>query len=104
ANLSAPVLQHAGNDLEGRGLAGSIGADQAEDLSRPYLKADVIEGLNGAVALGQLVGRDDDIASLFSGACGILDFGRHQDLPPCVRSCIEVPIWMRPSAGIPGLA
>ena len=98
-------FHHAGENLEGRGLARAIGADEAEYLARLDCKADAAHGLERAVALGE--------AASFNGwriadaHCGV---------------AIDSPVWSRgdhlwltfghvlpstrtsPSTGIPGLA
>ncbi|MNQ89711.1 hypothetical protein D3C85_1050260 [compost metagenome] len=44
--------QNAADEVEGGGLAGAIGADQAHDLARHHLQADCVHGLDAAETLG----------------------------------------------------
>ena len=98
-------FHHAGENLEGRGLARAIGADEAEDLARVDCKADAAHGLERAVALGEaasfngwrcgdaLSGIANDFAVWSRGDHGWLTFGH---VLPSTRTS--------PSTGIPGLA
>src|SRR5438034_66448 len=61
--------------------AGSIGADQSEDLSSAHFETDLIESLDRTVAFGERVCFDDCL------------FGHH-----------GLPIEINPSAGMPGFA
>ena len=45
----------AGDDVEGRGLAGAVGADDADDLARRNLERKVGEGVDAAKQLGDAV-------------------------------------------------
>jgi hypothetical protein len=58
----APRRQHEpGEDVDERGLAGAVGAEEPEELALPDAEADVVEGLQAAVVLGDsldLDGRD----------------------------------------------
>ena len=46
-------FHHSGENLEGRGLARAVGADQAEDLARADFEVDSAHGFERAVALGE---------------------------------------------------
>ena len=54
-------------DLDGRGLAGPVRTEHAEDLAAPDLEADSVDGLHVAVALLQ-VGDADDAARRFASS------------------------------------
>src|SRR5690606_18144139 len=43
AHTSAGCLQYTGNEVEGRALAGAVGADQAHDFAGPHTEADVVD-------------------------------------------------------------
>ena len=45
-------LDHPGDHLDGGGLAGAVGAQVAEDFAFAEGKADVLDGGDGAIALG----------------------------------------------------
>ena len=50
--------QQAGEDAQEGGLAGAVGADQPEQLARFDRQRHVVQRLDGAVALGDVLGRD----------------------------------------------
>src|SRR5262249_34839797 len=52
-NFSASLRQHAGDDFECGCLTRAIRADKAEDLSRPYLETDLVQGFQRAIAFRQ---------------------------------------------------
>ena len=60
-NLERPAvgLAQALQALNGRGLAGSIWADHAEDLPLQYFEGDPVDGANGSVAFADLNSADD---------------------------------------------
>jgi hypothetical protein len=60
ADFTATRRQHSSNDSKRRGLSGPVGTDESKDLTGLYLKADLIERLNGTVALGEFVGFNND--------------------------------------------
>src|SRR5687767_993395 len=59
ADLATVRGAQALEDLDGRGLAGAVGAQQAEDLARSDVEVDAGDGLDVAVALGQAANPDD---------------------------------------------
>src|SRR4029079_7018559 len=46
--------QDAGNEVEGRALAGAVGTDQGDDLARPDIERDVVDGDDAAELLSRL--------------------------------------------------
>ncbi|KAG1078100.1 hypothetical protein G6F40_016860 [Rhizopus arrhizus] len=59
---AAAGRQQAGDQVEHRGLAGAVGADQAEDRAFGHGQADVMQHMQAAEALG-------DGGKLKHGAC-----------------------------------
>src|SRR5207244_13608358 len=62
-NFSTTLLQYAADNPEGCGLTGAIRPDQPEDFPRTHLKADGVQSCDGAAALAQFVGIDDEMGS-----------------------------------------
>src|SRR5665213_2147510 len=54
-HLAAAGAVRPGDDVEGRGLAGAVGSDDADDLVRPDLERDVGESLYAAEHLAYMV-------------------------------------------------
>src|SRR4029079_16717702 len=63
--------QDAGNEVEGRALAGAVGTDQGDDLARPDIERDVVDG--------------DDAAELFSRLVDLQQYRRHGCRPRARR-------------------
>src|SRR5262249_4403721 len=82
-------LHDAAEDLEGRGLAGAVRADQTEDLARTHVEIDAADRLDGPVALGQRADLDRRSRLAHRRAC-------RGHSSPSTR--------ISPSAGMPGLA
>ena len=59
ADRATVAVAVALEDLDGRGLAGTVGAEQAEDLATTNVQRRAADGLEGAVALAQPVDRYD---------------------------------------------
>ena len=59
AHLAGVVVAVAFEDLDGRGLAGAVRPEQAEDLAGAHGEVDALEGLEVAVGLAQAAGFDD---------------------------------------------
>ena len=55
-------LGQAQHHQNGRGLAGAVRPEQAEDLAAPDRERDVVHGRDAAVALGQTLRLDDGVA------------------------------------------
>ncbi len=54
-HLTVIRLEQAGNDLDGSGLAGAVGADISDDFAGADAKTDVIDRGETAVTLAQSV-------------------------------------------------
>src|SRR5215469_10755984 len=52
-NLAAACFHDAGKDLEGRGLAGAVRTDQAEDFALLYIEADSTNSLDRSVVFAK---------------------------------------------------
>ena len=52
---AAGRCQHAGDQVEGRALAGAVGADQGDDLAGLDVERDVVDGDDAAELLARLV-------------------------------------------------
>ena len=59
ADLAPVGLAQPLEDLDGRGLARTVRAEQAEDLALRDVEVDAVDGLDVAVALGQAADADD---------------------------------------------
>ena len=59
-DLDAPGhgLEQRRHDADGRGLAGAVGADEAEDLARPHVEGDVAEDVEVAEAVPEVAHAD----------------------------------------------
>ncbi|EXF96344.1 hypothetical protein HK44_022610 [Pseudomonas fluorescens HK44] len=57
--------QEEGQQIEGRGFAGTVGADQGMDMPLPHLKIDRIHSSEAIELLGQAPGFENDIAHRF---------------------------------------
>ena len=53
ADLAGGRLDEAGDGVEGRGLAGAVGADERENLPAPHLEGDAVDGGQPAEADGE---------------------------------------------------
>ena len=51
-------FQQGGKDAEGRRLAGTVGADEAEDLAVGHLEAEAGQGIEVGIALGEVLDKD----------------------------------------------
>src|SRR5688500_7893340 len=51
--------KNVGDESKQRGLAGAVGADQADDLVAPERKAHVVDGGEPAEALGEALDREE---------------------------------------------
>src|SRR2546426_6959998 len=60
--ISAPRTQEADDRLEGGGLPGTVGADDADDLPDPDAQGDAVEDVDLAVAADELVGGEELLA------------------------------------------
>jgi hypothetical protein len=69
-HLAARRRQHAGDEVEGGRLAGAVRADQAEDLARADLEADVVDGDQAAEFLAHRAHVEDDLAVRRLGRAG----------------------------------
>ena len=69
ADLAAVGLQLPGEHLDGGGLAGAVGAQEAEDLAGRDLEADALDGLRVAVAEAQVLRADG--SAVGSGLDGV---------------------------------
>ena len=58
-DAAAVRLHHAGQHPHGRGLAGAVGTDQAENLAAVDGERQTVHGGNLGKPLGQSIGRDD---------------------------------------------
>ena len=58
-DFSRRWLREAEHHQDSRRLAGAIGAEQAEDLTRIHVEIQPIDGRKCPVHLGQAAGRDD---------------------------------------------
>ena len=61
-DLAARQRQHAGDQVEDRALAGAVRADQADDLARPDLEADLVDRDQAAEPLARLVDLEQHVA------------------------------------------
>ena len=61
-NFAGAGPQESVEQVEQRGLAGAVGADDAEDLVSPQLEADILHGLQSAEGARQVAHFEDDIA------------------------------------------
>ena len=52
-HLAFVGLKQAGDDFDGGGFAGAVGADVADDLAGLETEADVLDGGNAAIAFGE---------------------------------------------------
>ena len=52
--------QHAGQEIEERGLAGAVRPDQRVDVAAPHIHAQVVQRVEAAEALGQAFDREAD--------------------------------------------
>src|SRR5439155_13095820 len=77
ARFAPRRLEQRGEDLDGGGLAGAVGADEAEAVALVDLEVEVRQRDQRAVALGEVDGLDycgHVAASTFSGAVAIAIF------------------------------
>ncbi len=54
--------------MQGGGLAGAVGAEEADDLALADLEADVVDGCHGAEALDQALRFEDCHPPIMAGA------------------------------------
>ena len=59
ADLAGVGVPQALQDLDGRGLAGAVGTDQAEDLPGVHVEVEVVDDGATGVGLGEPADRDD---------------------------------------------
>ena len=64
-DVAAVRLHHAGQHPHGRGLAGAVGTDQAENLAAIHRETETIHGGNGSEPLGQPIGRNNGSPGAF---------------------------------------
>ena len=62
-------LQQRGQDADGRGLAGAVGAEEGEHLARCDVEVDAVEHGEVAVGLAQPPGDDDGAVIAISFLC-----------------------------------
>src|SRR5262245_49736517 len=63
AHVAVTGGKNAGQDAHGGALAGAVGAEEADDLTRRHLERHVFNGGEGPEALGELLGLDHPQAS-----------------------------------------
>ena len=90
-NFAGTGPQESVQQVEHRGLAGAVGADDSKDLVSSQLEADFLHGLQSAEGARQVANFEDDIAGS-GGSLGTRwrrcggDGGRNRDIR-CARRC-----------------
>src|SRR5207302_10584137 len=84
-DLAGVGFEEAGDDVEQGRLAGTVGADQAEDLAVVDREADVVDRLHPAEALAHATELEHDV-SLLAAATVPAGRGGHDAAAGCRRS------------------
>ena len=85
ADASAGARAQSLEDFDGGGLAGAVGAEQAEDFAGAHFEIDALDGREAAVALGEGFHLDGIVHEFFS----LSQDGRSEPcgVPQCEAKC-----------------